>query len=83
MAVTLDATVGGATANSYLTVADADAYFDGHQFGATWRALADRCTKARLCITATRILNRRRYRGALVVEHAGARVAARLRAEAV
>lgn len=67
MPVNIDPTVGGANANSYVDVATANAYFDGHQFGATWRALevSDQDQQARLLITATRILNRRRYRGAL------------------
>lgn len=60
MAVTLDATVGGASANSYITVADADAYVNVYVLDEANREAwldvgAD--DKARLLIQATRQLD--------------------------
>lgn len=37
MAVTLITTIGSSTANSFVTVADADAYFAGRPFSTGWR----------------------------------------------
>lgn len=59
MAVTIvieDGT-GKADANSYISAADADLYFDGNFLGDAWRALVDADKKARLLITASRILD--------------------------
>ena len=36
MAAVIDATVGGASANSYLTVAEADAYMETHPLFSNW-----------------------------------------------
>ncbi len=54
----LDATVGGANANSYATVAELDAYFAEHPLGATWTAAAQTTAQkeARL-IHGTRLLD--------------------------
>lgn len=53
----LDATAGGAGANSYLTVAEADAFAAEHIDGAAWLALADDATKEPYLITASRDMN--------------------------
>lgn len=67
MPVTLDATVGGASANSYVAVAAADEYLGAHPFAAAWRALGasgdDLDTKHRALIHATRQLDALRYVG--------------------
>jgi hypothetical protein len=58
--VVLDATVGGASANSYITVADADAYVETFLLSETNREVwADQETddKSRLLIQATRQLD--------------------------
>lgn len=52
MPVTLDAAKSGAAANSYVTVADADTYFNNLFLADTWAEM-DADTKARLLITAT------------------------------
>lgn len=53
---TVDATVGGASANSYALVADADTYFDERLHATAWTgATAD--DKARALIWATRMLD--------------------------
>lgn len=39
MATSLDATVGASTSNSYVTRANADAYFENHSKHATWDAV--------------------------------------------
>jgi hypothetical protein len=52
----LDATVGGPDANSFVTVAEADAYFTEHPFGADWIALTDSEAAAYLML-ATRVLS--------------------------
>lgn len=56
MPVTLDATSGAATANSFTTIAEADAYLLGQLFAdADWED-ADIDTKNRALITATRLI---------------------------
>lgn len=51
---TLDATVGGAAANSYLTLAEAQAYFDTRTAVAGWENADDQSV---LLMMATRVLN--------------------------
>lgn len=41
MALTIDATVGGASSNSYLTLAEAETYMEGRGNKATWTAASD------------------------------------------
>lgn len=55
MAVTLDATVGGANANSFTTVAEADAYHNNLLYASAWTS-ATVDDKARALITATRLI---------------------------
>ncbi len=57
MALTLDATVGGAAANSYLTLAQAAAYFDARLHADAWEA-ADPVDRERSLVQATRRLDR-------------------------
>ena len=66
MAITIDATVGGANANSYLTLADAQAIVDGFVQDADVTAWATATTdqKNRALFTATQRLDRERYLGA-------------------
>ncbi len=56
MAVVLDATPGGANANSYCTLEEADAYHETRLQTATWDG-ADDPTKTKALITATRLLD--------------------------
>lgn len=56
MALVIDATVGGASANSYVTVVEADAYFEADLYSGTWDA-ADNTKKAKALVMATRILD--------------------------
>ena len=66
MAIAIDATVGGANANSYLTLADAQAIIDGFVEDADVTAWASATTdqKNRALFTATQRLDRERYLGA-------------------
>ena len=66
MAVTIDATVGGANANSYLTLAAAQTIVDGFVEDADVTAWASATTdqKNRALVTATQRLDRERYLGA-------------------
>ena len=66
MAVAIDATVGGANANSYLTLADAQAMIDGMVQNADVTAWASATTDAknRALVTATQRLDRERFLGA-------------------
>lgn len=57
----LDATVGGSASNSYVSVADATAYFAVRQNASAW-AGTDAAKEAAL-ITATRRLDQERYAG--------------------
>ena len=66
MAVTIDATAGGANANSYLTLADAQAIVDGMVEDAdvtAWASATDD-QKNRALYTATQRLDRERFIGA-------------------
>jgi hypothetical protein len=53
MTFALVATVGAATANSYVTVAEAATYFEHHPDGATWTALASDTVRGQYLILAT------------------------------
>ena len=66
MAVTIDATAGGANANSYLTLADAQAIVDGMVEDADVTAWASATTdqKNRALYTAAQRLDRERFIGA-------------------
>ncbi len=68
MALTLNATVGGATANSYLTVSAADSYFDGRAFADAWTA-ATTAQKEQALVHATMLLDRERWAGAKGVDY--------------
>ena len=66
MAVTIDATAGGADANSYLTLSDAQAIIDGMVEDAdvaAWASATDD-QKNRALYTATQRLDRERFLGA-------------------
>ena len=56
MALTLDATIGGASANSYTTVAQGDSYHEGRLFVTDWTGAAD-ATKEAALVWATRLLD--------------------------
>lgn len=62
-----DTTVGGASANSFLTVEEADAIALEHPFSASWKAIAANAAgtaqKQALLIAATRALNNLCYLG--------------------
>lgn len=62
MPITLIATVGGATSNTYVTLADADTYFEGHAFASTWDAETD-ANKNIALAHATMILDRIKWAG--------------------
>ena len=53
MAATIDATLGGASANSYVTLADANSYFESVPNSSTWTDKTDD-QKNRALISATR-----------------------------
>jgi len=56
MALVLNATPGAADANSYATVADADAYHEGHLYASAWTS-ASNTTKEQALVMATRWLD--------------------------
>lgn len=62
MAVGLDATVAGPAANSYLTVAQADTYFDGRLETTSW-ADADADDRARALLMATLRIDLEQFEG--------------------
>lgn len=68
MSITIDTTIGGATANSYNAVAQVDAYAIGAQpsDAAAWAALATDDAKAVFLIRATRVLDTVPFSGLLV-----------------
>ena len=56
MALVLDATPGGAAANSYATRAEADSYHEGHYYSSAWTALTT-TQKDIALVMATRLLD--------------------------
>lgn len=56
MAITIDATVGGASANSYVTLAEADSYMEGRLNASAWETDATTDNKNRALAEATRWL---------------------------
>lgn len=56
MAVTIDATVGGESANSYLTLAEADTYHEERLFVTDWTGATD-ATKNTALVWATKMLD--------------------------
>jgi hypothetical protein len=62
MAVTINATAGNANANSFVTAAEADAYFADRSHSEDWDA-ADADGRARALIVATRRLEQEQYAG--------------------
>tara|TARA_Y100000361_G_scaffold123666_1_gene116375 strand:+ start:466 stop:1026 length:561 start_codon:yes stop_codon:yes gene_type:complete len=73
MAVTIDATAGGANANSYLTLSDAQTIVDGMVEDADVTAWASATTdqKNRALYTATQRLDRERFIGARATDTQG------------
>ena len=61
MAATIDATLKGASANSYVTLAEAEAYFETVPHDEHWTGSDD--AKNRVLITATRYLDAFEYYG--------------------
>lgn len=62
MALVIDATIAGASANSYGTVAEATTYFEGHLDGATWTG-ATEPNRAIALVHAARQIDALRFRG--------------------
>ena len=58
----IDTTPGGASSNSYATVAEADSYFSTTFFNATWSAF-DTTTKENWLVNAARTIDRYSFRG--------------------
>jgi len=56
MALVLDATVNGADSNTYITLADADTYFESRLYGTSWTDATDDI-KNRSLAMATRMLD--------------------------
>lgn len=63
MAVTIVADVGSPTANSYVTLAEADAYFSDSDGAATWAAETDDDKRERALVQATNRIDQERFEG--------------------
>ena len=66
MALTLDSTVGGAAANTYGTVAEADAYFAARPGSEAWTGQGDAEKKKAALIAATNRLDQEQFAGTKV-----------------
>lgn len=66
MAFTFDASVGGTASNSYITLSDANDYFDGRYENGLW-SLSD-ADAQRLLVSATRRIDAERFSGLKAVE---------------
>ncbi len=62
MAFVFDSTFGGASANSYVSVEDADDYFGGHPDGSLWEALTQ-LQKEQYLVRSTTRLDYERFGG--------------------
>ena len=67
MAFTFDSTVSGTTANSYISVSDADDYFSSRFGASTWEDL-DTADKQKLLVQSTYRINRERFYGLPTVQ---------------
>lgn len=65
---TVDATVGGASSNSYVTVATGDTYFDERLQSAAWTGESDADKKSRAVIEATRWVDHHHFEGEKTTE---------------
>lgn len=63
MPLVLDATVGGAASNSFVTLAAAETYFESRPFSATWTT-ATTAAKEQALVFASTLLNNLRWSGA-------------------
>jgi hypothetical protein len=63
MAVTITATVGSASANSYVTLAEAATYMEGRLNASSWETDASTDEKNRALVEATRELTNRAWKG--------------------
>ena len=63
MAVAIDATVGGASANSFTTLAAADTFMESRLNASTWETDASDDSKNRALVEATRQISRLSYGG--------------------
>lgn len=63
MAVTIDATAGGSSANSFVTLAEAASYVEGRLNASTWESTATTDQKNRALVEATRELSARSWIG--------------------
>lgn len=61
--MTIVVTAGGSTSNSYVTLAEADAYFDTGFFNTAWDALASNTIRENWIIEAARAIDRYHFRG--------------------
>lgn len=55
MALVIDATIGGADANSYLTLAEAETYFEGRLHSSNWTGATEADKKSALVMSARMI----------------------------
>lgn len=65
MPTTIDNTIGGAAANSYVLVATADTYFDNRVNSGAWNNVVDTDDKTRALIMATNRIEQEKYRGVI------------------
>lgn len=65
-AITIDATVGGASSNSFLTLADANTLIHARPFHSDWDDITDDDVKNASLVWATRTLSRYRWKGNIV-----------------
>ncbi len=63
MPITIDATVNTSTANSYVTLVEANAYIASRLFSTAWTGAADDDVRSMALITATRRLDQETWRG--------------------
>ena len=63
MALIIDATLGGATANSYVTLAEATTYFEGRLYSTAWTGAVDDNARNQALVMATKRLNTEKFYG--------------------
>ena len=66
MAITIDASLGGANANSYVTLAEAETYIEARLYSDAWTNLTDEEIKKQALLGATKRIDYEKFSGYIV-----------------
>jgi hypothetical protein len=63
MSLVIDATIGGVGSNSYVTLTEANTYFDGRMYSEAWTSLTDDIKRNQALVMATKRINTEKFYG--------------------